>query len=435
MIPLNGKEAGRKRLLLKGEMVIFQPFKERSLVMKRKVTLYSLMVSALLIGCFCGQALSQTPGVTDKEITIGVLTDLTGPASIYGQASVVGTRVAFNEINRKGGIHGRELKAVVEDHQWNPARAVAGYKYLVDRVGVFLLGVNIGTAASLAVMDFLKEDRLPMIPVTWAKGTYEPFNRYAFPTVTSYQNQMGVLIDYVMETLKPKSPKFGLIYVQDDYGKEVSEGVMQGLAYYGLKAHHMEPFGRTNVDFSSQVMNLKRAGCDYVVLGTTLGQATNILKEAARIDYRPQFLGAPGPTDAMTIQLTGELMPADMLGVHCMAGWNEDTPGMAKLRALTAQDYPELAGKTQNFFTQWCYANALVYAEGIRRAGRDLTREGFVNAMETIKDFDTDGILPKISYGPQQREPAYTARVMKADLEKKDFVPVTDWSMPKFLKK
>jgi len=397
------------------------------------VTVVATLFGVLGIASYL--AFAETPGVTKDEIVVGVMTDLTGPANVYGQAAGEGVKTFFQMLNDQGGIHGRKVRVIVEDNQWNPARAVSAYKYLVNQAGVFMIVTNIGTAMNTAIMDFVMEDKVPLIPATWAKAMFEPFKRYVFPTVTSYELQIGVLIDYLMEVIKPRDPKIGIIQIEDDYGEAIFDGTKRALAHYKLDIHSKQTFKRADVDFSSQVLNLQKAGCDFVVLATTLAQAANILKEAGRINYKPQYLGAPGPTDPLTIKLAGEFMPATFIGTNCIADWNEDLPGMVKLREVTKKYHPDWGDKYQNFFYQWCYVNSMIAAEGMRRAGPGLTREGFVTAMETIKDFDSGGILPKISYGPDRREACYTSRVLRVDLDKKTFVPVTDWLVPKYLKR
>jgi branched-chain amino acid transport system substrate-binding protein len=246
---------------------------------------------------------------------------------------------------------------------------------------------------------------------------------------------MILATDYIMKDLKAKSPKMAIFYQNDEYGKEVKWGAMEACKHYGLQIITEETYTRGAVDFSSQVLNLKRANPDYVYLATVMRETPIVLKEAKKLGWAPVFIGNSGYCNDTIIELSTRDTPdilKKMLQVHYIAAFFEENPEMAQLKAAFKKLRPDIDATKHIHFHTLGWINGLIFCEALKRAGRDLTREGFIKAMESMSNFNTGGLAGVIDFGPNRHFADTSGRVFKADLDKKTWVPITNWRKPSF---
>jgi len=365
-------------------------------------------------------------GVSKKQIKIGVISDLTGPAANVGTESAAATRVLFKYINDQGGIHGRKLKAYVQDNRYDPVKTVAALKYLVSRHDVFAIVNVLGSTPMMAVFPMIAEEKIPCLPqINLSSKMYDPPKRYIFTNTTPSSELAIVGLDYIVKDLKAKNPKLGIFYQDDEYGKDGLLGWKKAAEHYGLKVVAAESYKRGATDVSSQAVSLRRARPDYVFL-TGAGATVLMLKEAKKLNWFPQFIGDKGLTHPKVIAIAGDAAEG-FLTTSDQAQGHENIPGMIELRKLTAK-YLQKQDTTYAYI--WGWANTLVLLEGLKRAGRDLTREGLVETLEEFKDVSTKGLTGPVTYGPNDRKGGGTARVFKANITDKVFDPVTGYRSP-----
>ncbi|MBT4063991.1 MAG: ABC transporter substrate-binding protein, partial [Candidatus Marinimicrobia bacterium] len=200
--------------------------------MKKIIGLF-IMLGLVFVGC--GKQ-APTPGVTDTEIIIGNIQDLSGPMKELGAVLPSGSNVYFRYINEAGGVHGRKIKMLVEDHQYNPQKAVVAAKKLIEKDQVFCLYQVIGTSPCEALRPILAETGTPLIAPATQSGTMSDMTRPAgnliFHTDTGYDKQTVILVDYILKD--NANAKIGIIYQDDDYGENVLKGASEAEASQGI---------------------------------------------------------------------------------------------------------------------------------------------------------------------------------------------------------
>src|SRR5213595_213022 len=189
----------------------------------------------LAAGALAGVALAQeSRGVSKTEIVLGMHTDLSGPAATYGVSSSNAVRMRFDEVNDKGGIHGRKVRLVVEDTQYQVPRAVQAGTKLINRDRIFAMVAPLGTPMNNALFKDQFEAGVPnLFPLSAARSMYEPFHRLKFYGAASYVDQIRAGIQYFV---KNKGVKTVCVMYQDtDFGKEILEGAKEQTEKLGIK--------------------------------------------------------------------------------------------------------------------------------------------------------------------------------------------------------
>ncbi|MGD2124865.1 MAG: ABC transporter substrate-binding protein [Desulfobacteraceae bacterium] len=363
-------------------------------------------------------------GISSKEVKIGVLTALTGPAALYGKECASAVQLYFKMTNEKGGINGRQVKVIPVDGAWNPATAVGAMKTLIYQDKVFVAN-TFGSQATTSTYNIIRRNNLPVQVIGPVNTLYNPPRKQVFCVETSYKTETIVGVKYIMDTLKPKDPNFAIIYIDDVGGRGSLDGLRSALNIYGLKPVSEQSYSRGTTDFSSQLINLQKAGADYVILWALTGEVVQILKQAKALNYKPQFVGLSPCTTNKLIQLAGDDAEGFFTISHT-ALTDEDVPGMKLIREI-AQKYDMAPGITPYYYHSWAMAKVWDTAIPMAEKAGNLTRTGVIKAMEGIRDLDTGGILPPISFSPTQHQAGTMARVTRVDMKSKRFVPATGW--------
>jgi len=397
----------------------------------KKVKLMSL---CLAIGFFLlSTALTNAQdlrGITSDSVKVGIITDTTGVVADYGRHLLMGVSDYLKYINEKGGIHGRKINLIHEDDQYKIPLAIASFEKLVTKDEVLAILHCGGTPQTMALLPKIEKEKVPVIPPGMLVPMYTPYKRYVFSYGSTYSNQMEVLIDYVINDLKVKAPKTAIVYWPVEWAKEGLRASKDRLKAYGV-----DPVGEIElpmgaVDASSQVLSMKRAGAEYVIIFTLAPGIINFIKTAEKFDYFPTYLTFTWCADDSILKAVGKAAKiyyaGSMFGV-----WNDDSPGGKELREI-AQKYGS-SPKLPTLYIQG-YTTAAILVEGLRRAGKNVTVEKFVDALETLKDFDCGGMLSPMTYTPTIHKPSDYSKIVMADTEKLVFVPVTKWVKPRVIK-
>jgi len=393
--------------------------------MKRSL-LITAIITVLLVSFGSSIYGGNITGVTEKTVKIGSDIDLTGPSGVQGIGCNIGIESYFNYVNDSGGIHGRKIEYVVEDNGYQPAKAVAAMKKLLYRDKVFA-PFTWGTVCILAVANEVKKENVPIIGIAASDAYHKPFRPHIFSFLVSQQRQAIAVADYIFNTMKPKDLRLGCLYQDDEYGRSGVRGLKAAAKRYGIELVETAGFKRDAVNHTSQIIQVKRAGANYVYIGTVIRHASGILKEANKLGWHPQFFGNHGSSDRKVIELAGEAARGYM-GCRYITDLDDTASGVSKVRDMILKYHKSL--KRTGGLTIAGWVGAMLMSEGLKRSGRDLTRDGLMDAFETMKSFDPDGLMPPLTWGPKRREGGRGVRIAKADLEKKVFVPVTDWIVP-----
>ncbi len=370
---------------------------------------FAAALAACLLSASPARA-APVPGVTDTEITIGITGPLSGPAAAWGTIALASEAYA-KYVNDNGGVHGRKLKIILKDDGYNPGRAVANMNEMKDQV--FAVIGTVGTAVLNANKDLVAEAGLPLVyPLgnvqVFAKQPKEKI-RTVFQVYPDYTDETEWLVQQAARLEGVK--KFGFFGQNDDYGKGGLEGVKKGLAKVPGASLAGEVFYEvTDRELGTHALKMKESGAEAVILYSTATHAAGLVKEMAKVGYRPKLFASFTLYDRDTMfRLLGDLWEGAYFD-SAIALRGE--PAADKLIEIVTKIDPKLKGR-EGFCVQGA-ADILVLTEGLKRAGRDLTREKFLKAMETIKDYNEDGLTAPITFGPDRHHGLNTVRLMRA---------------------
>ena len=366
-------------------------------MLKKNLTLIGLlMVTVLLIAA--PASAQKVRGVTDTEILIGQWGPQTGPAAPWG-AVARGTDLLVKIINEEGGINGRKIKYFLRDDSYQPAKTKAIAKDFVEQIGVFAVVGGVGVATGMTARDYLMENKVPWYgPVTGVYEWLHPIQKYLFALYPLYDDEAYNLTEYLHEKLGFK--KIAMFYQNDDYGKQGIQGVERYLMRKKLSPVAKISAEVTDRDLSTHALKLKNSGAEAVVMWTMPTHAALILAESAKIGFKPQWATSSTLSDAaLMMQITKGLW-AGMINSFWAELPDSNHPLMVKYREW----HKKLAPKER--WGIFYYAGIMFgepFFEGVRRAGKNLTPETWVKAMETLKDWK--GIGPPITYtNPNDRQ-------------------------------
>jgi branched-chain amino acid transport system substrate-binding protein len=377
------------------------------------------LVSALLLALLAPAVAGAQPGVTDTEILLGCSNSFSGPLAFSGeQATKFGVDLYFKALNDGGGIVGRKLRTIYYDDGYRPQDAAANTKKLVEQDKVFAIIAPQGTPAVVATLDYLEENKVPMLfpfqgsPVTRGK-------KLVFNGMLLYDRQAKIMVDYLAGPRK--YTKFATLYQDDEYGKAFLNTFEKELGRHNLKMVASEPVKRGVNDVSAQIAKLQAAKPEVTFLVLTPGPGAQALKERQKIGWNDTIMVSSGPlTDERYLALAGDASE----GVEGLSLWpdpvSSDLPALKRYREQMQKYFPK---NEPNRYSLSGYFAGLLFAEGAKRAGKNLTRESLVSAIESIKGFES-GIIPPLTIGPdhETQKQGFWVRV-----EKGKFKQLTDW--------
>ncbi len=341
-------------------------------------------------------ASAEVPGVTDTEIVLGQHGPLSGTYGAAYAPVIGGLEAYFEYVNaEEGGVCGRQIVFKVEDDQYLPSGAVEAVKKLLERDKVFAIIAGIGTAAHSAVWEDLNEKGVPDLWIMTGahKWAADP---------EKYPWSVGLLPDYYVETtivgkyISENMPgkKVGILYENSDFGKDELAGLRNGLDPAKNELVSEQSYEITAVSIRSQVINLKNAGAEVVFGSGNPPSCAQLIKEADRLGWHPQFFIGYVNSDPMMFQYVS---PELMEGVITLQGnklsdWTDD-PAVAEHHRIMKEygDFPP------GNFTIVGHAVAFLTVETLSRTCDNLTREGLMDAVHSFKDYQGDLTLPGIT--------------------------------------
>ena len=352
----------------------------------------TLYASILLIGC---GSQTSSPGVTDEEILIGNIQDLSGPIKELGLLIPAGSQMYFDYINEQGGVNGRKIRMITEDHGYNPQKSVTAAKKLIEKDQVFCLYNVIGTSPAEAIRPILEENGVPLIAPATNSSTMSDMSRkgakYIFHTDAGYDLQTKVLINYILS--KNPDAKIGFAYQDDDYGENALLGAAEAERMNGVTVQK-ESFQRGATDFVGQTSNFMKGGCTDVIIGGIVREPVTIMKTAQAMNYKPNFYGL-GPTTDKRVGLLAGDAGEGFITAYWAFHPESNNSGPIFYRELC--DKNNVPDKMRGLYHYYGFATAFVLVEGLKRAGKNLNRQRLINALENFKNWDS-GVLPPITY-------------------------------------
>jgi len=385
--------------------------------MKRTI---AALATAAAFGA-AGLAHAQGQGVSKTEIVIGTVQDLSGPIVGFSKPTVNGMRMRVDEINASGGIHGRKLRLVVEDHGYDPKKAVLAAQKLIQRDKIFAVLGSIGTPTAMAAMPlYLEKNVAHLFPLSAARQMYEPPQKLKYSFAASYYDQIRAGLKHLVKDKGLK--RVCAIYQDDDFGAEVKDGGEAALKEMGMKYTEVTTFKRGATDFSSQVARMRTANCEAVVMGTIIRETIGTVATGRKLGFNPEFIGTTASYDAIIAKLGG----AAVNGYWSACATNipyADDPSK-HIRDWHAR-YKERFKEDPTLFSAYGHVIINLFAAAAEKAGPNLTPDTLDKAMQSLS-------LPRDmfggdaqSFGPKKHLGSNRAKLCQ--IQNGKWVTVTDY--------
>jgi len=357
------------------------------------------------------------PGATDTEIKIGNINPYSGPASAYG---TIGKAIGayFDKVNAEGGINGRKIKYITYDDGYSPPKAVEQARKLVESDEVLLIFQSLGTPSNSAIHRYMNQKKVPQLFVaTGATKWGDPKN---FPWTMgwqpNYQTEGRIYAKYLLD--KHPNGKIGILYQNDDYGKDYVKGLKDGLAGK-IKVVAELPYEPADPTVDSQIVNLKASGADIFYNVTTPKFAAQAIRKAAEIGWKPvHVLNSVSASVGSVLKPAGFPASQGILTTGYFKDptdpeWKNDA-AMKEWRAFMDKYYPQ--GDQTTPFNAYGYLVAQTLVQVLKQAGDNLTRENVMKQAANLKNFELNLLLPG----------------MKINTSPSDFFPIEQMQMSQF---
>jgi branched-chain amino acid transport system substrate-binding protein len=363
------------------------------------------MLPAIVLGLAVGSAgpasaqKKYDPGASDTEIKIGNINPYSGPASAYG---TIGKTIDayFKKINAEGGINGRKINFISYDDSYSPPKAVEQARKLVESDEVLLIFQSLGTPSNTAIQKYMNSKGVPQLFVaTGATKWGDPKN---FPWTMgwqpNYQSEGRIYAQYILKN--HPNGKIGILYQNDDYGKDYVKGLKDGL---GEKAKSMiiseQSYEVTDPTIDSQIISLKASGADIFFNVATPKFAAQAIKKVAELGWKPIQI-----VNNVSVSVAGVLKPAGFENSQGVLStgylkdqldpqWKNDV-GMKNWIAFMDKYFPE--GDKTSSFTGFGYSVAQTLVQVLKQCGDNLTRENVMKQAASLKNLEQDLFLPGI---------------------------------------
>lgn len=338
-------------------------------------------------------AQAQSAGVSDNRIVLGQSAPFSGAAVQLGLQFNLGAQLHFDALNARGGINGRRIEIARLDDGYEPERCAANTRQFIQD-GVFALFGYIGTPTSLVALPLATEARIPFFaPFTGAQALREPFNRYAIHVRASYFDETAAI---VRQTTSVGIKKIAVFYQNDAYGKAGLEGVTRALKALDLEPVAVGTVERNATDVSQALKDILAAKPEAIVQISAYKSCASFIRLARRQGfsgnfYNVSFVGTQALLDELGAEARGvvvsQVMPFPYSATQAISG--------EYLAALK-----DKRGVVPNYSGIEGFVAAKVFAEGVRRAGRNLTREGFIAAVQGMQNLQLGGFT--VDFGPKK---------------------------------
>jgi len=358
-------------------------------------------------------------GATDAEIKIGNINPYSGPASSYG--AIGKTEAAyFTMLNEKGGINGRKINFISYDDGYSPPKAVEQARKLVESDEVLLVFQSLGTPSNSAIHKYMNSKKVPQLFVAtgatkWGDPEHFPWTMGWQP---NYQSEGRIYAKYILQN-HPNS-KIAVMYQNDDYGKDLLQGLKDGLGAKASMIVAQAPYETSDPTVDSQVVTLKASGADIFINVATPKFAAQAIRKVAEIGWKPTL----NIVNNVANSIGSTLKPAGLDNSKGLVStfyhkdasdptWKDD-PAMKAWSAFMDKYYPD--GDKTSTHTVYGYAAAQTLEQVLKQCGDNLTRENVMKQAASLKDLQIGVMLPgiKINTGPR------------------DFFPIEQMQMAKF---
>jgi len=360
------------------------------------------------------------PGVTDSEIKIGQTIPYSGPASAYGTIGKA-ELAYFTMINERGGVNGRRIRLISLDDGYSPPKTVEQTRKLIEQEQVLLIFGSVGTPTNTAIQKYLNASKVPHVFLsTGATKFHDPQHfPWTIGWTPSYETEARIYGKYIAQS-RPRG-KVGVLYQNDDLGKDYLKGLRDGLGDIAGKMIVMEvSYEVTDPTVDSQIIALKGAGADVFVDIATPKFAAQAIRRSYDIGWRPlHVLGNISDSISAVLEPAGldksvGLISARYLKDQTDPEWQND-PGVKDFLIWMKRYYPE--GDPADRYNVTGYSVAQTLVQLLKQCGDDLTRENVMRQATNLKDLELSMLLPgiRINTSPTNYHPVRQLKLARFD--------------------
>ncbi len=359
-------------------------------------------------------------GVTPDSIVIG----MEGPANSFSvDEENLGMHLVIRQVNDDGGIHGRRLQVVARSRgRDNPVeQAVDNARRLVEEDGAFLL-FNFGGPAAVQIGAYAMENDVPYLFPHTALLTVDG-DRHVFTSYPRYAGESRAMLEYL--AAERGVDTIAVIHAPNIYG-EYFKGRVESLAdRFGYAFVGAEALSNNAASAAEQMRRLAALRPDIVLMALYPAGARKAIEAKAALEWDVRLVSAGPLTDEQYLNVAGGEAQGTIGFCHYPDPNESEAPGIARYRALLEAYFP---GREANRYSLYGYVFGQLIVEGLRRAGEDLTQERFLDAMESITNWDSGGILPPVSFSATDHHAQEAGFI--CELENGRFKPLSGWITP-----
>lgn len=361
--------------------------------------MFGKSILALAMAAGMASAAYATQGVSDTEVVIGSNGDLSGIFAAFNVGAIKAAQMVFDEANANGGIHGRKIRFIVEDHGYQIPKAVQNFNKLINSDQVFAMLLNLGTPHNIAGFPLMQAKEVANVgPLTAARQMLEEPLTYKYSGFSSYYDQIRAAIRHLAAESGGKN--VCTMYIANEYGEEVlsaakDETAASGLNWAGETSHKGD-----EQDFVGSIQKLKEAGCNIIATALGVRQTIVAFGTTKKLGWNDvKFFGASAAFNTAIAKVQGGVTE----GYYAASGWVdfENRLDVPEVKAW-AEAYQKAAGVPADTAAQLGYSAAITLVKALEAAGKDLTSETFRTAMESVKYQDVVNDVP-IDVGPDHQ--------------------------------
>jgi branched-chain amino acid transport system substrate-binding protein len=379
-----------------------------------------------IIILICGAASSAfaqpryDTGATDTEIKIGNIMPYSGPLSVYAQ--IGRTEAAFfRKLNAEGGINGRKIRFITYDDAFSPAKTVEQARKLVESDEVLLIFQSLGTPTNNAIRQYMNQRRVPQLFVANGATQFGDWKGYPWTMgwQPTFQTEGRIYAKYILQNL-PQG-KIGILYQNDDSGRDYVKGLKDGLGVDTAKRMIVAElsYDPSQPTIDSEIVTLKTSGADIFFNESTAKFAAQAIRKAAEIGWKPaQFLASISNSVGSVLKPAGIENSKGILSTVFIKDptdpiWKDD-PAIIEWAAFMDKYFPE--GDKTSLFGVYGYVLGQTLVQVLKQCGDELTRENVMRQAANLKDFEPGLLLPGI----------------KINTSRTDYFPVEQMQMTRF---
>lgn len=336
-------------------------------------------------------AQTQAPGISSNQILIGSCSALDGPARFLGMQTIVGATSYLNQVNAEGGIFGRKVQLLAFDDGYEPANAENCFKRL-QKEGIFSAGFFVGTPTAAKYVPLAEANKVPVVGLfTGAEMLYTPLKHYVLNVRASYYDETREQVENLWNVLGIH--KIGVIYQDDAFGQAVLSGLQLALKKHNAAPVGVGTFARNTLDVERGLWSVRPMNPGAVLIVGPYAPVAEIVKKAHATGWHPIFLTVSFVGTEKFITEAGKEAEGTVITQVVPPYTRVDFPTVALYREALKAYYPN---EQPSFVSLEGFVDAMVLVEGLKRAGKDPTREKLITALESIQNKDV-GLGPKLT--------------------------------------